>query len=73
MLVHSACCLDCKAVAADGGSLPTGAMPIEPRMRQDACQARLPPSLASHRPPACSFINVMTCDFLCLCALAPFW
>lgn len=22
---------------------------------------------------SCSFINVMTCDFLCLCALAPFW
>lgn len=32
------------------------------------CAARTSPPLA-----AASFINVMTCDFLCLCALAPFW
>lgn len=34
--------------------------------------ARQPPT-APVVSPCRSFINVMTCDFLCLCALAPFW
>lgn len=37
-------------------------------MQLSTCASRI-----ARIAPSCSFINVMTCDFLCLCALAPFW